>query len=107
LALHQGVRRHDGRPFTAKNVQCTWDLLLGRSNETLRLNPHKSWYRNLEEVTQNGDFEVTFHLKRPPPAFLALLASGFSPVYPCHVPVIRSALARSNSSSSSRTKISR
>jgi peptide/nickel transport system substrate-binding protein len=36
-------------------------------------------------VTTNGDFEVTFHLKRPQPAFIALLASGFSPVYPCHV----------------------
>ena len=28
----------------------------------------------------------TFHLKRPQPAFIALLASGWSPVYPCHVP---------------------
>jgi peptide/nickel transport system substrate-binding protein len=36
-------------------------------------------------VTTNGDFEVTFHLKRPEPSFLALLASGWSPVYPCHV----------------------
>ena len=35
--------------------------------------------------TANGDFEVTFHLKRPQPSFPALLASGFSPIYPCHV----------------------
>jgi len=28
---------------------------------------------------------VTFKLKRPQPAFIALLASGFTPVYPCHV----------------------
>src|SRR6202023_1455991 len=40
----------------------------------------------LEEVVTNGDYEVTFRLKRPQPAFVALLASGFSPVYPCHVP---------------------
>src|SRR6516225_4299888 len=33
----------------------------------------------------DGDFEVTFHLKRPQPAFIALLASGFSPVYPCDI----------------------
>src|SRR5262249_39350783 len=32
------------------------------------------------------DHEVTFHLKRPQPAFLMLLAGGFAPVYPCHVP---------------------
>ena len=28
---------------------------------------------------------MTFRLKRPQPAFIALLASGFSPIYPCHV----------------------
>jgi peptide/nickel transport system substrate-binding protein len=37
-------------------------------------------------VTTNGDFEVTFHLKRPQPAFPMLLAGGFSVIYPCHVP---------------------
>src|ERR1700756_1448827 len=84
--LHQGVTWHDGKPFTAKDVQCTWDMLTGKSSEKLRVNPRKSWYRNLERVTTNGDYEVTFHLYRPQPAFLALLASGFSPVYPCHVP---------------------
>src|SRR5205085_3979491 len=34
----------------------------------------------------DGDYEVTFRLKRPQPAFLALLAAGHSPIYPCHVP---------------------
>jgi len=29
---------------------------------------------------------VTFQLKRPQPAFLVLLAGGFSAIYPCHVP---------------------
>ena len=48
----------------------------GQSSEKLRLNPRKSWYRNLKEVTTNGDYEVTFHLQRPQPAFIALLASG-------------------------------
>src|SRR5215472_311699 len=83
--LRHGVRWHDGEPFTAKDVKCTWDLLTGQSSERLRLNPRKSWYRNLKEVTINGDYEVTFHLQRPQPAFIALLASGFSVVYPCHV----------------------
>ena len=30
--------------------------------------------------------QATFHLNRPQPAFLALLASAYSPIYPCHVP---------------------
>jgi peptide/nickel transport system substrate-binding protein len=84
--LEQDVKWHDGNPFTARDVKCTWDLLLGRANDKLRLNPRNTWYRNLEEVTTSGDYEVTFVLQRPQPAFVALLASGFSPVYPCHVP---------------------
>jgi peptide/nickel transport system substrate-binding protein len=83
--LRQGVKWHDGKPFTARDVKCTWDLLSGKANEKLRINPRKSWYSNVEEVTTNGDYEVTFHLKRPQPSLLALLASGWSPIYPCHV----------------------
>ncbi len=84
--LRRGVKWHDGRPFSARDVKCTWDLLQGRGSETLRVNPRKTWYGNLDTVVVKGDDEVTFQLKRRQPAFLALLASGFSPVYPCHVP---------------------
>src|SRR5882672_766048 len=69
-----------------QGAKWTWDLLTGKSSEKLRINPRKPWYTELDEVTTKGDFEVTFHLKRPQPSFLALLASGWSPVYPCHVP---------------------
>jgi len=83
--LRQGIKWHDGKPFTANDVKCTWDLLAGKTNEKLRVNPRKGWYHDLAEVTTKGDYEVTFHLKRPQISFLALLASGWSPVYPCHV----------------------
>jgi peptide/nickel transport system substrate-binding protein len=83
--LRHGVKWHDGKPFTAQDVKCTWDLLSGKANEKLRINPRKSWYGNVEEVAANGDYEVTFRLKRPQPALLALLASGWAPIYPCHV----------------------
>ena len=83
--LRDGVKWHDGKPFTAKDVKCTFDLLLGSAPDKLRLNPRKPWYRNLQAVVPNGDYEVTFELKRPQPAFIALLASGFTPIYPCHV----------------------
>jgi peptide/nickel transport system substrate-binding protein len=82
--LRRGVSWHDGVPFTAADVKCTWDLLLGTAADKLRANPRKAWYRNLESVSTEGD-TATFHLKRPQPAFIALLASGYSPVYPCHV----------------------
>ena len=89
--LRRGVKWHDGQPFTAADVKCTWDLLLGTGPQKLRLNPRKTWYLNVAQVTANGDFEVTFHLKRPQPSLLMLLASGWSPIYPCHVSAGRDA----------------
>src|SRR6266849_5534110 len=83
--LRQGVKWHDGKPFTAADVKCTFDLLQGKASQSLRINPRKSWYSNLDSVTTNGDYEVTLHLKRPQPSLLALLATGWSPIYPCHV----------------------
>jgi peptide/nickel transport system substrate-binding protein len=83
--LRQGVKWHDGKPFTAKDVKCTWDLIQGKTPEKLRVNPRKTWYDNLAETVVNGEYEASFVLKRPQPAFLMLLASGMSPVYPCHV----------------------
>src|SRR5690349_1744138 len=81
--LRQGVKWHDGKPFTAADVKCTWDMLTGKSPNKLRLNPRKAWYRNLDSVTTDGDYAATFVLKRPQPAFVFLLAGGMAPVYPC------------------------
>jgi len=83
--LRDGVRWHDGQPFTASDVKCTWDMLLGKSAAKFRINPRRSWYWNLDRVTNNGNYEAVFHVKQPQPALIALLASGYSPVYPCHV----------------------
>src|ERR1700726_2048121 len=84
--LRKDVKWHDGKPFTANDVKCTWDLLTGKSSEKLRINPRKAWYQNVEGVTTAGEFGVAFQLRRPQSALLALLASGLAPVYPCHVP---------------------
>ena len=84
--LRSGVTWHDGKPFSAKDVQCTWHWLNGKVEGHFRKNPRKIWYDNLTEVTVASDTEVTFHLGRPQPSLLPMLASGFSPVYPCHVP---------------------
>jgi peptide/nickel transport system substrate-binding protein len=85
LPLHKGVKWHDGKPFTAADVKCTMDLLQGKGKDKLRINPRKSWFDNVSEVTTNGDYEVTLHLKRPQPSLLSMLATGWTPIYPCHV----------------------
>src|SRR5438270_2220858 len=55
--LRQGVKWHDGKPFTAADVKCTWDLLMGTGSDKLRVNPRKSWYSNVSEVSTRGDSE--------------------------------------------------
>ena len=85
--LRQGVTWHDGKPFTSKDVQCTWRMLIGKGDTTdFHRNPRKVWYSKLQDVSTNGDFEATFELSEPQPSLPVLLASAFSAVYPCHVP---------------------
>src|SRR5712672_1185469 len=69
--LRQGVKWHDGKPFTSNDVKCTFDMLMGKSPQKFRKNPRKSWYDEVVDVTTNGDSEVAFNLKRPQPALLA------------------------------------
>ncbi|HXZ45865.1 MAG TPA: ABC transporter substrate-binding protein [Pseudolabrys sp.] len=83
--LHQGVKWHDGQPFTSKDVKCTFDLLQGKGEAKFRKNPRKDLFNNIADVTTNGDYEVTLHLKRPQPSLIAMLASGYTPIYSCHV----------------------
>ena len=85
--LEDRVRFHDGKPFSARDVKCTYDLVAGLvKSDDFRKNPRRVWYHNVAEITTAGDDEVTFHLKAPQPSFLALVASGYTPVYSCHVP---------------------
>ena len=40
--LRPGVKWHDGKPFTAADVKCTWDLIAGtapRSSGSIRVRP--------------------------------------------------------------------
>ncbi len=84
--LREGVTWHDGKPFTSADVKCTWDTVSGKIDSKMRKNPRKTWWWNIREITTNGPYEVSFHLENPQPSLLVMLAGGFSPVYPCHVP---------------------
>ena len=37
--LRQGVKWHDGKPFTSADVKCTFDMLMGKSQQKFRQNP--------------------------------------------------------------------
>lgn len=88
FTLRHGVRWHDGQPFTSKDVKYTFDTVRGAPNTAgrLRINPRKEWYSQVQAIDAPDPFTVVFRLKRPQPSLLLLLASGYSPVYPAHVP---------------------
>jgi peptide/nickel transport system substrate-binding protein len=86
--LRKGVKWHDGQPFTSKDVKYTFDMVREApdAHGKLRINPRKDWYANVEAIEAPDPHTVVFRLKRPQPSLLMLLASGYSPVYPAHVP---------------------
>ena len=87
--LRKDVRWHDGQPFTSRDVKFTFDIVreAPEALAKLRLNPRKEWYANIEAIEAPDPFTVVFRLKRPQPSLLTMLASGYSPVLPAHVPV--------------------
>lgn len=87
--LRRNVKWHDGQPFTSKDVKYTFDVVREAKDAPakLRLSPRKEWYVNVEAIEAADPHTVVFRLKRPQPALLLMLASGYSPVYPAHVPL--------------------
>jgi peptide/nickel transport system substrate-binding protein len=87
--LRKGVKWHDGQPFTSKDVKYTFDVVREAPDAPakLRLSPRKDWWVNVEAIEAPEPHTVIFRLKRPQPSLLLMLASGYSPVYPAHVPL--------------------
>src|SRR5215467_5617959 len=87
--LKKNVKWHDGRPFTSRDVKYTFDVVREALEAPikLRLSARKDWYANVEGIEAPDPSTVVFKLKRPQPSLLLMLASGYSPVYPAHVPL--------------------
>ncbi len=108
--LRQGVKWHDGKPFTSKDVGCTFDLLLGKAKDGLRLNPRQVWYRNVEDVKLER--RLRGHHRAQGTAAVVPRAAGVRLHADLSVPRVaarharpsRSAPGRSGSSSSSATR---
>jgi peptide/nickel transport system substrate-binding protein len=64
--LHRGVRFHDGRPLTSRDVKWTFDSLLqGKIRST-----KAATYRFVDHVDAPDDFTVVFRMKEPDAALL-------------------------------------
>ncbi len=88
FVLRRNVKWHDGQPFTSRDVKYTFDIVREARDAAarLRINPRKDWYANVEAIEAPDPYTVAFRLRRPQPSLLMMLASGYSPVYPAHVP---------------------
>ena len=87
--LRHDVKWHDGKPFTSQDVKYTFDIVRGApdARAKLKVNPRKLWYENIDAIEAPDAYTVVFRLKKPQPSLLPMLASGYSPVYPAHVPL--------------------
>jgi peptide/nickel transport system substrate-binding protein len=87
--LRKNVKWHDGAPFTAADVKYTFDVVREAKDAPakLRVNARREWYLNVESIETPEPYTVIFRLKRPQPSLLTMLASGYSPIYPAHVPI--------------------
>jgi ABC-type transport system substrate-binding protein len=76
--LHHGVRFHDGRPLTSRDVKWTFDSLLqGKIRST-----KSAVYRYIDHIETPDDFTVIFRLKEPFVALLWNLSDGAIGIVP-------------------------
>jgi len=67
--LRQGVKFHDGEPFTAADVKASYDQILNPENGVTVY----SYLTGVESVNIVNDFEVEFKLKEPQATFIAAM----------------------------------
>jgi peptide/nickel transport system substrate-binding protein len=76
--LHHGVKFHDGRPLTSRDVKWTFDsLLTGKIRST-----KTATYRFVDRIDAPDDFTVIFHLKEPDAGLLWNVSAGAIGIVP-------------------------
>ena len=76
--LHRGVRFHDGRPLTSKDVKWTFDSLLqGKVRST-----KSAVYRFVDHIEAPDDYTVIFKIKEPFATLLWNLSGGAMGIVP-------------------------
>ena len=76
--LHHGIRFHDGRPLTARDVKWTLDTMRNGSLPTVK----GAAYKLVDKVETPDDFTVTIHLSEPFAPLLWNLTGGAFGVVP-------------------------
>lgn len=76
--LHKGVKFHDGRPLTSRDVKWTFDTLLqGKIRST-----KAAVYKYVDHIDTPDESTVTFHMKEPDATLLWNLSGGAMGIVP-------------------------
>jgi peptide/nickel transport system substrate-binding protein len=79
--LHEGVKWHDGEPFTSKDVKFTWQAMMNNANNVNA----RVGYEDVQSVDTPNDTTVAFHLKHKFAPFVnTVFAESDDPV--CIIP---------------------
>jgi peptide/nickel transport system substrate-binding protein len=76
--LHPGVKFHDGRPLTSRDVKWTFDSLLQGKIRSTKIGA----YRLVDRIDAPNDSTVIFHLKEPLATLLWNLSDGAIGIVP-------------------------
>jgi peptide/nickel transport system substrate-binding protein len=75
VKLNEGVKWHDGEPFTAEDVKFTYDTIMHPDYTGVR----KSNFSSVESVEITGELDLILHLKKPDASLLSKLNIGIIP----------------------------
>jgi ABC-type transport system substrate-binding protein len=78
--LHQGVKWHDGVPFTANDVIYSMDKMNDVNRSAI-----KDWFPAYESTEKIDEHTVKVHLKYASASFMISLAQGESQIQPLHL----------------------
>jgi peptide/nickel transport system substrate-binding protein len=73
--LKKGIKFHDGREITSKDVKYTYEFILDPLNKS----PKKGGYDRIKEIKVSDDYTVIFILKEPFAPFLDNMTLGIVP----------------------------
>src|SRR6478736_5889022 len=76
--LHRGVKFHDGRLLTARDVKWTFDSLLQGKIRSAKA----SVYQFVDHIDARDDYTIVFHLKQPFATLLWNLSDGAMGIVP-------------------------
>jgi len=76
--LRQGVKFHDGRSLTSRDVKWTFDSLLSGKIRSTR----GAAYRFVDHIDAPDDYKIVFHMKEPDAALLWNLTDGAVGIVP-------------------------